>query len=74
MALDIFGEVTAAPGDRTSDVKIMTRSRVYDPNQPPGRPFLERQRRRSESRRTKSCPSSCRRSRMERLSPRARCH
>ena len=39
MALDIFGEVTAAPADRTSDVKIMTRSRIYDPNQPPGRPF-----------------------------------
>jgi hypothetical protein len=39
MALDIFGEVTAAPGDRMSDVKIMTRSRIYDPNQPPGRPF-----------------------------------
>jgi hypothetical protein len=39
MALDIFGEVTAAPGDRTSDVKIMTRSRIFDPNQPPGRPF-----------------------------------
>lgn len=39
MALDIFGDVTAAPGDRTSDVKIMTRSRIFDPNQPPGRPF-----------------------------------
>ncbi len=39
MALDIFGEVTAAPADRTSDVKIMTRSRIHDPNQPPGRPF-----------------------------------
>jgi hypothetical protein len=39
MVLDIFGEVTAAPGDRTSDVKIMTRSRIFDPNQPPGRPF-----------------------------------
>jgi hypothetical protein len=39
MALDVFGEVTAAPGDRTSDVKIMTRSRIFDPNQPPGRPF-----------------------------------
>jgi hypothetical protein len=39
MALDIFGEVTAASGDRTSDVKIMTRSRIFDPNQPPGRPF-----------------------------------
>ena len=39
MALDIFGEVTAAAGDRTSDVKIMTRSRIFDPNQPPGRPF-----------------------------------
>jgi hypothetical protein len=39
MALDIFGEVTAAPGDRTSDVKIMTRSRIFDPSQPPGRPF-----------------------------------
>ena len=39
MALDIFGEVTAASGDRTSDVKIMTRSRVFDPNQPPGRLF-----------------------------------
>jgi hypothetical protein len=39
MALDIFGEVTAASGDRTSDVKIMTRSRIFDPNQSPGRPF-----------------------------------
>jgi hypothetical protein len=39
MELDVFGEVTAAPGDRTSDVKIMTRSRIFDPNQPPGRPF-----------------------------------
>jgi hypothetical protein len=39
LALDIFGEVTAAPGDRTSDVKIITRSRIFDPNQPPGRPF-----------------------------------
>jgi hypothetical protein len=39
MALDIFGEVTAASGDRTSDLKIMTRSRIFDPNQPPGRPF-----------------------------------
>ena len=39
MTLDIFGEVTAASGDRTSDVKIVTRSRVFDPNQPPGRPF-----------------------------------
>ena len=39
MALDIFGEVTAAAGDRTSDVKIMTRSRIFDPKQPPGRPF-----------------------------------
>jgi hypothetical protein len=39
MVLDIFGEVTAAPGDRASDVKIITRSRIFDPNQPPGRPF-----------------------------------
>ena len=39
MVLDIFGEVTAAPGDRASDVKIMTRSRIFDPSQPPGRPF-----------------------------------
>lgn len=39
MALDIFGEVTAAPGDGTSDVKIVTRSRIFDPKQPPGRPF-----------------------------------
>jgi hypothetical protein len=39
MMLDIFGEVTAAPADRTSDVKIVTRSRIFDPNQPPGRPF-----------------------------------
>jgi hypothetical protein len=39
MVLDIFGEVTVGPGDRTSDVKIMTRSRIFDPNQPPGRPF-----------------------------------
>jgi hypothetical protein len=39
MALDIFGEVTAAPNDRTSDVKIITRSRIFDPSQPPGRPF-----------------------------------
>ncbi len=61
-------------GDRTSDVKIMTRSRIYDPNRPPAGPSLERQPRRSESRRTKSCPSSCRRSRMERRSPRGRCH
>jgi hypothetical protein len=38
MALDIFGEVTAAPNDRTSDVKIVTRSRIFDPKQPPGRP------------------------------------
>ncbi len=40
MILDIFGEVTAAPGDRTSDVKIMTRSRIFDSKQPPGRPSL----------------------------------
>ena len=39
LALDIFGEVTAAPFDRTSDVKIITRSRIFDPGQPPGRPF-----------------------------------
>jgi len=39
LVLDIFGEVTAAPGDRTSDVKIVTRSRIFDPGQPPGRPF-----------------------------------
>jgi hypothetical protein len=39
MALDIFGEVTAAPGDRASEVKIITRSRIFDPKQPPGRPF-----------------------------------
>ena len=39
MVLDIFGEVTAASGNRTSDVKIMTRSRIFDPNQPSGRPF-----------------------------------
>jgi hypothetical protein len=39
MALDIFGEVTAAPNDRTIDVKIVTRSRIFDPSQPPGRPF-----------------------------------
>jgi len=39
LALDIFGEVTAAPGDRTSDVKIITRSRIFDRSQPPGRPF-----------------------------------
>ncbi|MGB2716591.1 MAG: hypothetical protein WBC51_20575 [Vicinamibacterales bacterium] len=39
MVLDIFGEVTVGPGDRTSDVKIVTRSRIVDPNQPPGRPF-----------------------------------
>jgi hypothetical protein len=39
LVLDIFGEVTVASGDRTSDVKIMTRSRIFDPNQPPGRPF-----------------------------------
>lgn len=39
MTLDIFGELTAAPGDRTSEVKIMTRSRIFDPKQPPGRPF-----------------------------------
>ena len=39
LVLDIFGEVTAAPGDRTSDVKIVTRSRIFDPAQPPGRPF-----------------------------------
>lgn len=39
LILDIFGEVTVASGDRTSDVKIVTRSRIFDPNQPPGRPF-----------------------------------
>ena len=39
LVLDIFGEVTVASGERTSDVKIMTRSRIFDPNQPPGRPF-----------------------------------
>ena len=39
LTLDIFGEVTAASGDRTSDVKILTRSRIFDPSQPPGRPF-----------------------------------
>jgi hypothetical protein len=37
--LDIFGDVIASPGDRASDVKITTRSRVIDPAQPPGRPF-----------------------------------
>jgi hypothetical protein len=39
LALDIFGEVTASPGDGTSEVKIVTRSRIFDPAQPPGRPF-----------------------------------
>ena len=39
MVLDIFGDVTVASGDRTSDVKIVTRSRIFDPNQAPGRPF-----------------------------------
>ena len=39
LALDIFGELTVAPADRTSDVKVVTRSRIFDPNQPPGRPF-----------------------------------
>jgi hypothetical protein len=39
MVLDIFGEVTTTPGDRTSDVKITTRSRIFDPNQSPGRPY-----------------------------------
>jgi hypothetical protein len=39
LALDIFGEVTAAPGDRATEVKIVTRSRVFDPGKPPGRPF-----------------------------------
>jgi hypothetical protein len=39
LALDIFGDITVAPGDRTSDLKITTRSRIYDPKQPPGRPF-----------------------------------
>lgn len=39
MTLDIFGEVTAAPADRASEIKIVTRSRIFDPKQPPGRPF-----------------------------------
>lgn len=39
LALDMFGEVTVAPDDRTSAVKIVTRSRVFDPNPPPGRSF-----------------------------------
>jgi len=39
LQLDIFGEVTVASGVRTSDVKIVTRSRIFDPSQPPGRPF-----------------------------------
>jgi hypothetical protein len=39
LTLDIFGEVTTSPADRTSDVKIVTRSRIFDPGQPPGRPF-----------------------------------
>ena len=39
LVLDIFGEVTVGSGDRTSDVKIVTRSRIFDPAQPPGRPF-----------------------------------
>ena len=39
MVLDIFGEVTAASGEGTSDVKIRTRSRIFDPNPPPGRAF-----------------------------------
>ena len=39
LVLDIFGEVTTAPADRMSDVKIVTRSRIFDPGQPPGRPF-----------------------------------
>ena len=39
VALDIFGEVTAAPGDRTSDVKIVTRSRIFDAKQPLGGRF-----------------------------------
>jgi hypothetical protein len=36
VALDIFGDVTAAPGNRMSDVTIATRSRILDPNQPAG--------------------------------------
>ena len=36
-ALDLFGDVTIAPGDRTSEVKLVTRSRVSDPSQPPER-------------------------------------
>ena len=39
LVLDIFGEVTVASGDRTSDVNISTRSRIFDPNPPPGRMF-----------------------------------
>jgi hypothetical protein len=39
MALDIFGDVTTASGDRASDVKIVTRSRIFDPKYAPGRPF-----------------------------------
>ena len=39
LVLDIFGEVTTAPGDGTSHVRIMTRSRIFDPNPPPGRAF-----------------------------------
>ena len=39
MALDIFGEVTAAPGGRVSDLKVITRSRVFDPSRGPGSQF-----------------------------------
>jgi hypothetical protein len=39
LTLDIFGDVTASLGEGTSDVKIVTRSRIFDPNPPPGRTF-----------------------------------
>lgn len=35
VALDIFGDVTTAPGEGTSEVKIVTRSRVFDQKQRP---------------------------------------
>ena len=35
IVLDVFGEVTAAPAARTSDVQIKVRSRIFAPNQSP---------------------------------------
>jgi hypothetical protein len=39
MTRDLFGELTVAKGSGTSKAQITIRSRITDPNLPPGRPF-----------------------------------